>query len=160
MQVFVWPADLTNLTGTVRVAGAFDDGTSIDRSWSEGLTRLSLPSSVLENTITGMQLQSGWREANKRQLLGGEATHRIDDVFPEYSQLNANAEMNEYIRDHGSDMAQWPAAANSRATEIDRCWKYVNAVREAVGRLMNMAVPANPGADAHWPSRIQPFQTR
>jgi hypothetical protein len=160
MQVFVMPGDLNSLAETVHVVGTFEDSVTLERSWYERFVRLSLPSSALRNTMNGMTLESGWREANKRLLFGGEATRRIDEVFTEYSQLNANAEMNEYIREYGAATTQWPQAARDRAVEIDRCWRYVNAVREAVGRLLNAAVPANPTADAHWPPRIQPFQTR
>jgi hypothetical protein len=160
MQIFVDPSDLLTFEETVRVGGTFDDGVVVAPSWMQGLVRLSLPGTVVQSTDRGMTLSPGWREENKRQLLSGEATNRIDDVFNEHSQLNANAEMNELIRDNGTDQTRWTLAARNRASEIDRCWHYVNEVRETFNRLMTMAVPANPTADNHWPSRIQPFRPR
>jgi hypothetical protein len=102
-------------------------------------------------------LKSGWREPNKTQILSYEANRRIIAVFPDYSQRNANAELNGYITQYGTNTSTWPAYNQQRNAEITRCWNYVNAVRQNANGMGTVALPADPTDDSHWPTVISPY---
>lgn len=162
MQVFVRRSSLT-LTAdeAVSVMGYFDDAATLPPAMLRrtDFTLLSLANGAI---LPGMGLGSlapGWREANRAQIVSGEATRRIDAVFPEYSQRNSIAEMNGYIVSLGVTATAWPTAPQRRKAEIDRAWSYVNAVRASADGMLKGALPADPTNDSHWPTRATAYQS-
>ena len=160
MQVFVRRSDLT--LDSVPVIGTYDDSVRIDPAQHGGdMVVLSLPpNAVISPTaeISMPMLVTGWREANKQQIISAQATKLIDDVFPEYSQRNSTAELTGYIATYGADSNKWPDAARKRKAEIDRCWSYVNAVRNKSTAMMRASLPVDPTANSNWPTRIASYQ--
>jgi hypothetical protein len=131
------------------------DLTTVKPQW----TIMSVAGSYIQNDpyLSARQLQPAWREPNKTQILSYEANARIQAVFPDYSQRNANNEMNGYITTYGANSASWPSAQQSRKAEMDRCWTYVSAVRASANNAGNVALPADPTDDSHWPTRVPAY---
>ena len=161
MQVFVRRSDLTlKADEAVAVMMSFEDSTPITEDmWRQGFTLFSLASSAIDRSYVPPRLTPGWREANRAQIISGEATRRIDAAFPEYSQRNSAAEMMGYISVHGANSATWPREAQQRKAEIDRAWAYVEAVRQASHGILRGALPADPSASGHWPNRAAAYQS-
>jgi hypothetical protein len=172
MQVFVARAELTGAADEiVIVRGSYDDNVVIStNAHGDGMIILSvLPTAILREGAAGDPAAAGqvwpqpprlvtdWRESSKTQIVGGEANRRIVDVFPDYSQRNSNSEMNSYITQYGTDSATWPAGAQSRKAEIDRCWTYVNAVRDNANAMTATTLPVDPTGDGNWPTRVPPY---
>jgi hypothetical protein len=159
MQIFV---DKTTLTGAgdevVTVFGAYDDTATVaSNAHGPNATVLTLPIDAIVTTQPPMTLVQDWRTTYNAQVLNGEANKRIVAVFPEYSQRNSNAELNNYITTYGANAGAWPAAQQSRKAEIDRCWQYVNDVRTKANAMAEAALPVDPTADANWPTVIAPY---
>jgi hypothetical protein len=151
MQVFINRAELAFRDRPMRVLGYHEDGQAIEVSaYGAQATVLSLRSSAITNTQTGPALMPGWREANREQVVRGEAARRILAVFPEHAQRNAALELGLMAAGGAKDSAK-------RKAEIERAWTYVNAVRQAAKAMVG-ALPADPTSDSHWPPRAAPFQ--
>lgn len=153
MLAFVERSDLSRPPSEpTRVLGYYDDSVTVDPKW-HGIDAVivSVPASEIISMIDGMFLLPGWRNKIKPEA---EAERRISEVFPDYSQRNAIAEIEGYILQHGADATKWPNAAKQRKEEIDRCWNFVSAVRKASAKQ-----GANPLADNAWPTKIAPYKT-
>lgn len=157
-KVFVKRSDLSNDGGDTDILAYYDDNVEIDpKAHGDNAVMLTAPASA----IAGMKLVAGWRDKYRQQIIAHEATNRIYDVFPEYSQRNSIMELDSYIIQFGTDVTKWPAAARARKGEIDRCWNYVNSVRsKATAMSQGGPLPANPSSDANWPMRISQYQTQ
>ena len=155
MQVFVLRSQLTgNPDEVVNIVASYDDATIIDPgAHGTGATVMSLPMSAKK----GMVLVNGWRTNNAPQVLAYEANVRVLAAFPDYSQRNANNELNGYIILYGTNQSTWPPEAQARKAEMDRCWNYVNSVRATYATMSASALPADPTSDSHWPARISPY---
>lgn len=185
MQVFVPRVDLTGAADeVVRVFASYEDSPLVPTDLhGEQNTVLALPSIALVNNtaaimpafpIPGMTpsgpppvstpaaaaytVKPNWRVDFKSPVIAGEANRRVLAVFPEYSQRNASAEMNNYITQYGADATTWPAAAKSRKAEMDRCWTYVNAVRNTANSMGQSNLPTDPSGDGNWPTRVPSYQ--
>jgi len=161
MQVFVRRSALTLATDeAVPVMAYYEDSVEItaDMQRPEFAT-LSLPGHAIRTGPALPSLAPGWREENKSQIVSGEAERRILDVFPEHSQRNSMHEVYAYLTGFGADAGKWPASAQRRRAEIDRCWSYVDAVRNTATEMLKSALAADPTADSHWPTRIAPYQS-
>jgi hypothetical protein len=162
MQVFVRRSSLTLAADeTVRVMAFYDDGVAITPAMQRPeLTLLSLAANAIRPTPTGMSaLVAGWRESNREQIANGEAERRILEAFPDYAQRNASAELMGYLSTHGANASAWPREAQQRKAEIDRAWAYVEAVRRASNGMVARALPGDPTADSHWPTRITAYRS-
>jgi hypothetical protein len=160
MQVLVRRSALTLATDeAVPVMAYYEDSVEItaDMQRPEFAT-LSLPGHAIRTGPALPSLAPGWREESKSQIVCGEAKRRILSVFPEHSQRNSMYEVNSYLTEYGTSLGKWPAAAQQRKAEIERCWTYVNAVRNAASDMLKSALAADPTADSHWPTRIAPYQ--
>jgi hypothetical protein len=161
MQVIVPQASLTLAPDElVNIMMSFQDNQTFDPSVVvAGWTVFSVPNSAItvDATKTTHVLVTGWRSSNAQQTVSYEATARINAVFPDFSQRNANAELNGYITTYGADTTTWPAYQQQRKTEIDRCWTYVNSVRTTANTMAGAALPADPSDDSHWPTRVPPY---
>jgi hypothetical protein len=163
MQVFVKKSDLTASTtkDDILVLAMIEDGVELPRgTYGSDIAVLSLPpSAVVQSGMTGMStLAPGWRNKFKTEAVGSESSKRILDVFPEHSQRNSMQELNSYVMQYGAESSKWPAAAQARKGEIDRCWNYVNAVRAAHKGMMAKAMAFDPTSDGQWPAKIAPYQ--
>jgi hypothetical protein len=159
MQMYVPKSQLTGAADElVTVLASYQDGVVVNAfQVPPNCTVLSLPQPMIASNAGMPVLQKGWRNDNGPQVLNFEANNRINAVFPDYSQRNANNEATGYITQYGSDSTKWPAAAQSRKAEMDRCWNYVNAVRAAANTLVLSMLPADPTDNSHWPTPISPY---
>lgn len=160
MQAFVPKSALNSSPSEiVGVVAFYDDNVNVDiDSHGPGMTLFSVPPAALNNTSGQIPtLVQNWRNLYQPQILGGEATRRINAVFPDYSQRNSNSEINGYIVQYGADSSQWPTYQQNRKAEIDRCWAYVNEVRAKANAMAEMQLPNDPTADANWPTVISPY---
>jgi hypothetical protein len=159
MQVFVNRSDLTGAVDErVNVIATYTDGIVINPTMhGTAATLLSLPTAAIAGANQMPYLVQNWRTINPNQEITFEANVRINAVFPDYSQRNANNEMNGYITAYGTNTGSWPAAAQSRNAEMNRCWTYVNQVRAAANSMAASLLPADPTSDAFWPTAISPY---
>jgi hypothetical protein len=159
MQVFVLRSDLTDAPDEhVNVISTYDDGLAIDPTvHGTAATLMSLPTAAIAGANQMPYLVQDWRTLDPNQEITFEANNRINAVFPDYSQRNANNEMNGYITAYGTNTGSWPAAAQSRYAEMNRCWTYVNQVRAAANSMAQSILPADPTDDSHWPTPISPY---
>lgn len=161
MRVFVRRSSLTLAADeAAQVMAYFDDAATISPEMTKrpDFAVLSLPASAFRPTDHLPELMPGWRESNKATIAYGEAARRILDVFPEHSQRNSIAEMQADMTQYGAEIGQWPAEAQRRKAEVDRSWAYVAAVRGRANAMLKGALPADPTADSHWPTRASPYQ--
>ncbi len=94
---------------------------------------------------------------NDMQLIvNAEANRRILLVFSEEQQRNSNADINRSTTLYGATTSAWPSDAQSRLTESNRGWSYVNLVRQASVALGTNLSLVDPTDDSHWPTRITP----
>lgn len=158
MQAVVTRSELSG--SEVTVVATFDDHINVDiKQYGQDATLLSVPNTAIQNRFGQVPILTGdWRSSSKVQVLSAEATRRIDETFPDYSQRNAIAELEGYMLSSGVDPSKWTAVQRGRKAEIDRCWNYVNAVRAANTKMMSAALPSDPTADSNWPTRISPYQ--
>jgi hypothetical protein len=159
MQVFIKRSDLTGAADEhANIMASYDDSVAVDPTWhGSDKTVMSVPPVVINYAGGLPSLFPDWRNNVGTQVLTGEANLRITAVFPDYSQRNANAEINGYITSYGADTTVWPAAAQSRKAEIDRCWSYVNEVRAKANAMSEISLPLDPTADGNWPTRVPPY---
>jgi hypothetical protein len=164
MQVMVPRADLTGAADeTVHVLMFFPDGASfpagtLQSTWTifwvnDNLVVRDKNSAAISTRL----LDTNWRALSQTNLISYEANSRITTAFPDYSQRNANNEMNGYITLYGADSTQWPSAQQARKAEIDRCWNYVNAVRNTANAMGSASLPVDPSDNSHWPTVISPY---
>lgn len=158
MQVFVSRNTLTGLADeNVHVIASYEDAVLIDPAvHGTGATIMIMPVDAVQMGVP-MSLVQDWRTRFEVQIITGEANKRIIAAFPDYSQRNANAEINGYITSYGADSSAWPAGPQSRKAEIDRCWQYVNDVRAKANALGEAMLPVDPTADGNWPTVISPY---
>lgn len=161
MRVFVRRSDLKMTADeVVAVAYYFEDSVAIPPEIHRPeLVMLSVSAATIQQTQTTPVLARGWREANRELLANSEAERRILEVFPDYAQRNSSAELMGLIAAHGANSGTWPAGAQRRKTEIDRAWAYVDAVRRASNGMLAGALPADPTATSHWPTRVAAYQS-
>jgi hypothetical protein len=158
MQVFILRSDLTGASDeNARVMASYDDAIVVDMAWHPNATVLTVTPDAIQNTGGIPNLFSGWRNTMQTPVLSGEASRRINNCFPDYSQRNANAEINGYITLYGTTVSTWPTEAQSRKAEIDRCWTYVNDVRGKANAMGEQSLPVDPTADANWPTVASPY---
>jgi hypothetical protein len=160
MRFFVRRSSLTlDANEAVTVIAYFDDAAPIAKDMLRPeLAMLSLPADVLQQTMGGFpQLAAGWRD-NRAAVANGEAEHRILAAFPAHAQRNSLYELQTLILAHGASPAKWPDSASRRRSEIDRAWAYVEAVRRKADSMVKGALPADPTADSHWPTRPSPYR--
>jgi hypothetical protein len=178
MQYFVSRGELTGAADElVHILGSFDDGAVVDPATLGGsdITVMFMPSQAVQISASPSTppdssagpimpvtpnipyLVKTWRVDFATNVLAGEANKRIVAVFPEYSQRNANAEINNYITAYGAVVSSWPAYQQSRKAEIDRCWAYVNDVRAKANAMGGAPLPVDPTADGQWPTVISPY---
>jgi hypothetical protein len=149
-------------TEVVRVLGYYDDSV-VNLQYNALGTQNTLVSVSQTSMVVGSPpavptLGKDWRLNNSTQIVNYESNARIQSVFPDYSQRNANNEMNSYIAQWGVySTATWSPAAQARYAEMNRCWNYVNAIRAANASMIAAALPADPTNDSHWPTRISPY---
>ena len=117
------------------------------------------PAAAVQQTDRFPVLARGWRQTYREQIVYGEAERRILEAFPDYSQRNSASELMGYVSTHGANAGAWPATAQRRKTEIDRAWAYVEAVRRASHGMLTGALPADPTANSHWPTRAAAYQS-
>lgn len=161
MQVIVPRADLTLAADeVVHVLYSYDDAATNMTTMKPEWTIMSVnPVTSVVLDKTGMQklLAPEWRNNSRNQIVSFEASLRVNAVFPDYSQRNANNEMNGYITTYGANSAAWPSGQQARKAEMDRCWAYINAVRQTANAMVNAALPADPTSDSNWPTRVPPY---
>lgn len=160
MKVFIKGADMAS-GKDARIIAVYEDDIAIDAKahGDDAIMLTGVPRTAVKSDINGMMLASDWRQmSDTRQVVSGEATKRIEEVFPSYSQLNTVMEVEQYILKYGTDAAKWPANVKQRKAEIDRCWDYVNAVRSASATMAKASLPVDPTADARWPNKIAPYK--
>lgn len=162
MQVFVRRSSLTLAANeAVDVMMYFEDSVILPpETQRPDFTLLKLPGGALKPSTRAIrELEPGWREAYRKQISAGEAERRILAAFPDYQQRNSAAELMGYVSNHGANSATWPREAQQRKAEIDRAWTYVNAVRRASDGMLAGALPADPTADSHWPTRMSAYRS-
>jgi hypothetical protein len=165
MQVFTPRSGLTGAANEAAVIMmSFPDGfvyppTAMLAAWTvlSVSDAMVIPKVIPYLQSSTMVLQTNWRADNPTQTVSYEANRRITTTFPEYSQRNSNSEINGYITTYGADTTTWPAAEQARKAEVDRCWNYVNAVRNIANAMVLSALPVDPTDDSHWPTVISPY---
>jgi len=158
MQVCVLRTDLTGASDeNVRVLASYDDSVVVDSAWHPGTTVMTFTADAVQNLGDIPNLVPGWRNTYQTSVLAGEANRRIITCFPDYSQRNANAEINGYITTYGTTVSAWPTGPQNRKAEIDRCWTYVNDVRGKANAMGEQTLPVDPTADANWPTVVAPY---
>jgi hypothetical protein len=154
MQVFVNKADL--ISTTIPVLAYYNDLPVLAIGiHGANATMFSLPPTDVDLTQFPPVLTSTFRN-DMAIMVNGEANRRILLVFTDDMQRNANADINRSTTLYGANPATWPADAQSRKTEGDRGWTYVNAVRQAASALSTQTSLTDPTADLHWPTAISP----
>jgi hypothetical protein len=156
MQVYVVTA-LISASQDTPVIATYDDTVIVKAGtypnatlfWFAGSEHLSM-------SAIGMALTASWRD-DLAAVINAEANRRIVAVFPDYTQSNATALTQTYMRQYGNDTAQWPLDAQNQQKEIDRGWTYANNVRAASNALAATG-PLNPCEDNLWPATIAPIQ--
>lgn len=158
MQVVVNKSDLISGNDSIYVSVMYGDNVDVNLAdQPPGSIVLSVSPSAVERLPIGGRLVKTWRETEKSTIVFTEAKRRIEEIFPEYSQRNANHELESYVLSYGSEPTKWPANVRARKDEIDRCWNYVDAVRAKSNNLVGAALAADPTADGNWPTRIAPY---
>jgi hypothetical protein len=156
MLVFVHKSALTMAADEkVGVAMYFEDNVTPPPNMDPNLVALRLPPGALVQTATLPTLAPGWRNTYRTEIANSEAERRILAAFPEHAQRNAIVETHRAMMKHGAEVKQWPEAAKRRQGEIDRLWEYVDDIRARADAMTKAALPANPSADSHWPTRIK-----
>lgn len=162
MKAFVLRDDLLNESDTrpVRVVASYpnEQPLTLDQHGTQ-FTLLTVRddaivrTSAVEGPIIIMVLKAGWRD-DYLTTVNAEAERRISDVFPDYKQRNATAQVQDFITQYGTATTSWPAAAQNFKVEADRGWTYVHDVRAAANSWT--AMPVDPTADEIWPPIISP----
>lgn len=163
MQVYVLKSDLSSQAAVVMVQGSYPDQPQLDRNLlGTQFTVLTLPpTSVVPYAVPGTspallmsQLESGWRN-NASMIVRNEAQRRILESFSEFMQRNATNDATQSLMLYGPDPAAWPQDAKDRKAAAEVGWDYVATVRQTSDAL-ETALPPDPTADGHWPTRIPP----
>lgn len=160
-QIFVKKAALSGSDPILVIAMHPDEPVLPRKLYGDTLTPLTLPNSKLtipdprQPDSTFYYLMEDWRQ-EMSLMAAGEANRRISEVFPDYMQRNANADVSNSLAKYGADTATWPQDAKDRKTESDRGWNYVALVRAASDALANQTTTVDPTHDSHWPPVISP----
>jgi hypothetical protein len=111
----------------------------------------------LKNPSPPPLLVSTWRADNMPMIVNGEANRRIQLVFPDFMQRNANADINRSLTLYGPDSSTWPSDAQDRKAQNDLGWAYVGNVRQTSDALASNLTMTDPTNDTHWPVAPPPI---
>lgn len=169
MQVYVNKSALAG-TDPIPVLGAYQDLPVLQMDLhGTGTTKLHLPTSAIvpgkpmpidpmsTDTPTMPTLKASFRSDNMSDMVNYEAVRRIDLVFPDYMQRNANGDINTSTMKYGADSSQWPQDAQDRKALNDTGWTYIGNVRQASDSLETQVTLVDPTDDSHWPSAPPPI---
>lgn len=155
MRVFIRTDELTNDKPTL-IAFYPDDSSVADDAHGEGMTVLTLPREVIQNS-QGMKggmphLAADWRKRAGSVPIEAEAMRRIEESFPLAEQVKSMHDVIDIITKHGADMSKWPADVRQRKAAYDEKLKYVADVMDKA-RANTATMPHDPGSDKIWPRR-------
>jgi len=165
MFIFVRKSELPieDASHPVQVIASYSEEQNVMiHSHGEECTILTLPQSAVTQTTPpmagmpalGQVLMTGWR-TDYVPIVNGEASRRIELVFPAFKQRNATAAIQEWITTYGTTVTTWPAQCQAFKTEADRGWTYIQAVRDVANAFTSL--PVDPTDDALWPPAISPI---
>lgn len=155
LQVFVRKTDLAG-TDPVRVIAYYPAAPVLDRNLhGADCTVMLLDATSLDMTANPYLLRVDWRQ-DMALIVNAESERRLAEVFPDYMQRNASADIGRSTLMYGTDTPSWPQDALDRKAENDRGWQYVSAVRQSSDALSIDLAIIDPTADEHWPTVPSP----